>query len=157
MRTAGSGAGRARAAASARCRACAAGALAAVLCVATLGLGLTRADAASPFAAAYKSKLYFGAFGGFAGCELWATDGTKKGTKLFKNVATGPVDSRPFWFERFQGRRVWVRSFAPIDGSRTWEGRLLGLQDGQVVVETARGTVRVPLDQVARARLVAEF
>lgn len=64
---------------------------------------------------------------------------------------------RPREFERFRGRRVRVRSFAPIDGSRTWEGRLLGLQDGQVVVETARGTVRVPLDQVARARLVAEF
>src|SRR5688572_21643683 len=104
MRAAGSGAGRARAVAPARRRALAAGALAAALCAAALGLGLTRADAASPFAAAYKSKLYFGAFGGFAGCELWATNGTKKGTKLFKNVATGPVDSRPLWFERFRGR-----------------------------------------------------
>ncbi|BAS27533.1 ribosome maturation factor RimP [Limnochorda pilosa] len=64
---------------------------------------------------------------------------------------------RPAEFQRFKGRLVWVRSYGPIQGSRSWEGRLLGVDDGQVVLETATGEVRIPLDRVAKAHLVAEL
>ncbi|HEY8530881.1 MAG TPA: ribosome maturation factor RimP [Limnochorda sp.] len=64
---------------------------------------------------------------------------------------------KPREFERFQGRLVRVRAYAPVEGSRTWEGRLIGLIDNDVVVETARGQVRIPLDKVAKAHLVAEW
>ncbi|WP_304171718.1 ribosome maturation factor RimP [Limnochorda pilosa] len=64
---------------------------------------------------------------------------------------------KPREFERFRGRTVRVRAYAPINGSRTWEGRLLGLIDEHVVVETSQGEVRVPLDTVAKAHLVPEW
>ncbi|MBE3591065.1 MAG: ribosome maturation factor RimP [Firmicutes bacterium] len=57
-------------------------------------------------------------------------------------------------FEVFRGRAVHVRTYAPVDGRREFEGELGGLVDGAVVVTDAEGRVwRIPREQVARARL----
>jgi ribosome maturation factor RimP len=57
-------------------------------------------------------------------------------------------------FERFAGFEAKVESRATIEGRKRFKGRLKGLEDGCVVVETETGPVRIPLDSVQRAKLV---
>lgn len=66
---------------------------------------------------------------------------------------------RPRDFERFAGETVHVRTYGPLDGRRNFKGELVGLKDEHVVVtlEDGSGDVSIPMEQVARARLVAEF
>lgn len=64
---------------------------------------------------------------------------------------------KPADFERFAGELVMVTSFTPIQGRKQWQGKLIGLIDGDVQVETDQGTVRIPEEQVASARLAVEF
>ncbi|MGH9749287.1 MAG: ribosome maturation factor RimP [Candidatus Polarisedimenticolia bacterium] len=61
-------------------------------------------------------------------------------------------------FERFAGRRIRLVALAPIEGRRNFQGRLLGLRDGRVIVALDDGPeVAIPRDQVAKARLVIEL
>lgn len=58
-------------------------------------------------------------------------------------------------FQRFTGRKVKLRTFAPIEGQRHFQGQLRGYQEGQVQVQLAdRRLLVIPLGQVATARLV---
>jgi len=59
-------------------------------------------------------------------------------------------------FQRFAGSLVEVRTVAPVEGQRTFRGRLLGLVEGQVVVHVGERTVRIPRAQVSQARLVVD-
>ncbi|HEY8530680.1 MAG TPA: ribosome maturation factor RimP [Limnochorda sp.] len=58
-------------------------------------------------------------------------------------------------FVRFAGYDVQVRCYAPVEGRKVWQGRLLGLQDGAVALEVPgrADPVLIPRGQVARARL----
>lgn len=61
-------------------------------------------------------------------------------------------------FNRFAGRKVKLRTFAPINGQRHFQGRLLGYQDGQVRMHLEEGwDLAIPLEQVATARLVFDL
>ncbi|HWB31736.1 MAG TPA: ribosome maturation factor RimP [Acidobacteriaceae bacterium] len=74
-------------------------------------------------------------------------------------------------YERFKGSLVKIKTFAPVNGSRTWTGRLMGLNEGVVKMDLAavrqKGKARkapvasevmdVPLREIERANLVAEF
>lgn len=60
-------------------------------------------------------------------------------------------------FRRFAGRKVELVAREPIEGRRRWKGRLSGVVEGSVVVEMENQTVRLPLEQVASARLVVEM
>lgn len=64
---------------------------------------------------------------------------------------------KPRDFERFAGHLVHVRTYGPIDGRRNFRGELLGLEDDHVVVRLERDVVRIPLQQVAKARLAVQF
>lgn len=64
---------------------------------------------------------------------------------------------RPEDFHRFAGEAVHVRTYGPLDGRRNFKGELIGLQDGHVVVQLDDGPVRIPTDQIARARLDPRF
>lgn len=64
---------------------------------------------------------------------------------------------KPEDFERFAGERVKVKLHQSLDGRKNFVGRLAGLKDGQVVVETDEGRFELELDQIDRARLVPEF
>lgn len=65
--------------------------------------------------------------------------------------------TKPKDYVRFAGHKVQVRTYGPIDGRRNFKGELLGLEDEAVVLRLEDGDVRIPVDQVAKARLVAEF
>ncbi|WP_406678417.1 ribosome maturation factor RimP [Moorella sp. ACPs] len=61
-------------------------------------------------------------------------------------------------FQRFAGRKIKLRTFAPIEGQRHFQGRLLGCREGQVQVQLDDGRrLAVTLDQVATARLVFDL
>jgi len=60
-------------------------------------------------------------------------------------------------YQRFAGQKAEIRLFQPLDGSRRYTGKLLGVADGQVVLETGTGTKRFQPEQIAKAHLVYEF
>ncbi len=53
-------------------------------------------------------------------------------------------------FERARGYLVEVRLYRPIDGQKAFQGKLVGLEDGRVLVEDAAGQTRA-VDQKAAA------
>jgi len=66
--------------------------------------------------------------------------------------------SRPRDFERFQGKKARVSLHEPVEGRREWEGRLAGLAEGIVALETAPDqTIRFPLELVRKANLKLEW
>ena len=75
-------------------------------------------------------------------------------------VVSSPGVERPLLsagdFVRFSGRQAAVTD---IDGEekRTREGTLLGVEDGHVLLQTAKGETRIPLDAVQSAHLLYDF
>ncbi len=60
-------------------------------------------------------------------------------------------------FVRFTGEEAEFRLRTPVDNAKKLKGVLRGCEDGTVVVETAKGTVTVPLAEINRARLVPKI
>ena len=60
-------------------------------------------------------------------------------------------------YQRFAGRKVQIRTFAPIDGRRNWQGTLVGCAGDEVELVVDDVHVRLPFQMIARARLVADF
>jgi ribosome maturation factor RimP len=61
-------------------------------------------------------------------------------------------------YYRFAGRLAKLVTEEPVEGQSAFEGRLRGLEQGNVVLEVGRGKLRrVPLALVTRARLAVEF
>lgn len=64
---------------------------------------------------------------------------------------------KPEDYQRFAGRKIRLRTFAPVDGRKNWQGTLLGLEGDQVALEVDGKTVRLPFASVARAQLLFEL
>ena len=60
-------------------------------------------------------------------------------------------------FERFAGQQAQIRIRLPIANQRNFAGVLGGLREGAVLLQTEKGEVALPLDQVEKARLVPKF
>jgi ribosome maturation factor RimP len=61
-------------------------------------------------------------------------------------------------FQRFAGRRAKVVMRGPIDGQGFFKGRLAGLEEHDVLIDTDDGRRRrVPLTAITRANLEVEF
>jgi len=60
-------------------------------------------------------------------------------------------------FQRFAGRLVAIRTYAPLDGRKNWKGVLHGLREGHVVIEVEGQAVTIPFASIAKAHLVAEW
>ncbi len=60
-------------------------------------------------------------------------------------------------FEAQIGKKVYLKTSQPIDGSKVWQGILLAVVDDALVVEEAGREARIPLDEIASAHLVYEF
>jgi ribosome maturation factor RimP len=61
--------------------------------------------------------------------------------------------TKPDHFRRFLGERVKIRLAEAQDGGLSVSGVLRGLEDGILEIETTVGSKRVPLANIARARL----
>lgn len=60
-------------------------------------------------------------------------------------------------FERFAGQQAQIRIRLPINNQRNFAGVLGGVRDNSVALQTEKGEVLLPLDQVDKARLVPKF
>ena len=63
----------------------------------------------------------------------------------------------PRHYEISRGRLARLTLAVGEEGSRTVEGEILGLEDGCVLVAAAGGEERLPLDEIRKARLIAQF
>jgi ribosome maturation factor RimP len=59
-------------------------------------------------------------------------------------------------FARFAGREASVKLKLPRDGRRRFEGRLVGVEDGRIVLEVEGHRQQLGLDEIDRARLVPD-
>jgi ribosome maturation factor RimP len=64
-------------------------------------------------------------------------------------------------FEKAVGKRVFLKTYEPIDGEKTFEGTLAEF-DGQTVkvnvqIKTRNKMVEIPYEKVASARLAVSF
>jgi ribosome maturation factor RimP len=64
---------------------------------------------------------------------------------------------KPADFERFAGQDVQVRLRMAINNQRNYAGVLNGIKDGMVQLETEKGPVEVPFEEIEKARLVPRF
>ncbi|HRD35294.1 MAG TPA: ribosome maturation factor RimP [Rhodocyclaceae bacterium] len=60
-------------------------------------------------------------------------------------------------FERFAGQQVQLRLRMPIGNQRNFVGELLGVADGVVRMNTEKGEIAFPFDEIEKARLVPRF
>ncbi len=56
-------------------------------------------------------------------------------------------------YERFAGETVLVKTFAPVEGRRSFTGRLDGLEGDALLVTCEDADYAIPLETVAKARL----
>jgi ribosome maturation factor RimP len=69
---------------------------------------------------------------------------------------------KPKDFERFAGKRVKIKTFAPLPsttgaGQKNFQGVLLGIKDDRVELEADGKAVQIPLAAIAKAHLVVEL
>jgi ribosome maturation factor RimP len=60
-------------------------------------------------------------------------------------------------FIRFAGEKAQIKLRMPMEGRKKFVGRLAGLQDGVLNLETDSGAVAIPLVEVESARLVPKI
>jgi ribosome maturation factor RimP len=61
-------------------------------------------------------------------------------------------------YRRFAGRMAKIVVREPVDNQKAFEGRLGGVDGGDVLIEAARGRMhRLPLRLITRGRLEVEF
>jgi len=60
-------------------------------------------------------------------------------------------------FERFKGREIDLKLYAPVDGRKKISGRLLGLTDGMVFVDVEGRVINIPREKIASVRLAFKF
>ncbi|HMQ94779.1 MAG TPA: ribosome maturation factor RimP [Amaricoccus sp.] len=62
--------------------------------------------------------------------------------------------TRPKDFERYEGYRVKIETAELIDGRRRFSGTLEGVEDGEVLLAIAEGTIGLDFGLIADAKLV---
>jgi ribosome maturation factor RimP len=60
-------------------------------------------------------------------------------------------------YRRFQGRLAKIVTKEPMNGQSAFAGRIVGVDEGQVVLEEGRRTHRVPVAKIKRGNLDVEF
>jgi len=64
-------------------------------------------------------------------------------------------------FMKSVGKNVHIKTYEPLDGEKTFEGKLIHFNDGIITIEvkikTRTKTIEVPLEKVAKARLAVLF
>lgn len=61
-------------------------------------------------------------------------------------------------YAKFSGRNVLISTYKQVSGQKRHEGKLIGLMDGEVVIEDDEGKQsRIPFELVSKARLAARY
>ena len=64
---------------------------------------------------------------------------------------------RPSDFAQFMDSEIEVKLYKPLDGSKSFVGRLAGYEDGTVVLDWRGKELRFALAQIAQVRLYVSF
>jgi len=65
---------------------------------------------------------------------------------------------KPSDYERFAGSRIKLRTATPINGQRTFHGRLDGIKENKVHIESDNaGHLEIPYDSVVQANIEFKF
>ncbi|MCX5891555.1 MAG: ribosome maturation factor RimP, partial [Deltaproteobacteria bacterium] len=64
---------------------------------------------------------------------------------------------KPEDYRRYTGRLVRITTRAPWEGRQVHRGILIGLEDETVSLQEGEGTCRIPLNEIAKARLDLEI
>ncbi len=74
---------------------------------------------------------------------------------------TSPGAERPLRtdrdFDRFKGRLVLVKTFAPVKGKKEWTGHLIDRVEGAVQIRVGEKEISFTPDQVSLVRLTVDF
>jgi len=62
----------------------------------------------------------------------------------------------PAHFERFTGERVKLEMMQPVEGRKRFAGRLTKVAGGEITLELENGAVRLPIDDIHKARLAPD-
>ncbi len=60
-------------------------------------------------------------------------------------------------FEAQLGKKVYVKTRMPVEGSKVWQGTLLEVGADEIVVQEAGREARIPLGEISSAHLIYEF
>jgi ribosome maturation factor RimP len=60
---------------------------------------------------------------------------------------------KPEDFNKYQNRPVKIKLFSPLDGRRNFKGKLLGLREDKVCLESERQIYEIPFQNIAKANL----
>ena len=60
-------------------------------------------------------------------------------------------------FEAQVGKKVYVKTKVPIEGSKVWQGTLLEVGSEDILVSEAAREARIPLAEISNAHLIYEF
>jgi len=60
-------------------------------------------------------------------------------------------------FEAQVGKRVYVKTRLPVEGSKVWQGVLLEAGADEIVVTESGREARIPLEDIVSAHLIYEF
>jgi len=61
-------------------------------------------------------------------------------------------------FERFAGHIVDISLYKAHEGSKSWQGELVGMNDGKIIIRDAnKNTIEFSCEQVAKTRLAVIF
>ena len=60
-------------------------------------------------------------------------------------------------FVRFAGRQVEVKTYGQIDGSKYFEGTLVGKENGVVTIDTGSRKLEIPSDKISKINLAIVF
>ena len=73
---------------------------------------------------------------------------------------SSPGLDRPFRterdFARHTGEKIEVHLYAPFEGAKYYEGTLVSLDDGVIVLQTEKGERRIPFDKTSKVCLLIE-
>lgn len=64
---------------------------------------------------------------------------------------------KPGDFNKYQNRSVKIKLFLPLEGRRNFKGKLLGLKEDKVCVESERRIYEIPMQNIAKANLELDF
>ena len=79
----------------------------------------------------------------------------------YRLEVSSPGLDRPLFtlehFEQFTGELAQISLYAPQDGRRKFKGEILGTDVGQVKIDQDGVEVALPLENIAKARLVPDY
>jgi ribosome maturation factor RimP len=60
-------------------------------------------------------------------------------------------------YQRAVGKSVYISTYEPIEGSKTFEGTLADVNDQEIRMSFGKKDVTIPFEKIASARLLIEF